>query len=60
MSAAARAKLVGAIYRRIVDEVIAVGVELAEEAKAIGLAVALPQRVAVARPARARLRVAIT
>ena len=48
----ARAKLVGAIYRRIIVEGSDfVGVELTEEAKAMGLAVALPQSVALARPA---------
>ena len=53
---AERANIVKAIYRRIVVEGDSfVGVELTEEAKAIGLAVALPQSVALARPARLEL-----
>lgn len=52
----ARAKVVGAIYRRIVVEGSRfIGVALTDEAKAIGLAVALPQSVALARPAGGRL-----
>jgi hypothetical protein len=48
--------LVGVIYRRIVVEGDRfVGVELTEEAKANGLALALPRNVAVARPARLEL-----
>ena len=53
---AERASLVRAIYRRIVVEGDRfVGVELTEEAKANGLALALPQSVALARPARLEL-----
>jgi len=49
---AARAQLVAAIYRRIIVEGNRfVGVELTDEAKANGLTVALPQSVALARPA---------
>jgi len=52
---AERANLVRAIYRRIVVEGDRfIGVELTEEAKANGLALALPQSMALARPARAR------
>ncbi len=47
-----RAQLVAAIYRRIVVEGNRfVSVELTEEAKANGLTLALPQSVALARPA---------
>ena len=49
---AARAKLVAAIYQRIIVEGNRfVGVELTAEAKANGLTVALPRSVALARPA---------
>ena len=49
-----------AIYRRIIVEGNRfVGVELTNEAQANGLAVALPQSVALARPARAKHRLAI-
>lgn len=45
-----------AIYRRIIVEGNRfVGVELTNEAQANGLAVALPQSVALARPARLEL-----
>ncbi len=51
-----RANLVRAIYRRIIVEGDRfVGVELTEEAKVNGLAFALPQSVALARPARLEL-----
>jgi hypothetical protein len=51
-----RAKLVAAVYRRIIVEGARfVGVELTEEAKAHGLALALPRIVALARPARLEL-----
>jgi len=53
---AERANLVKAVYRRIVVEGDRfVGVELTAEAKANGLAVALPQSMALARPARLEL-----
>ena len=53
---AERANLVKAIYRRIIVEGNRfVGVELTNEAQANGLAVALPQSVALARPARLEL-----
>lgn len=50
----ARAHLVARFYRRItVDDGRVVSVELTEEAKRLGLVLALPETVAMARPARA-------
>ncbi len=51
----ARAGLVARVYRRItIDDGRIVGVELTEEAKRHGLLLALPETVAMARPAGAR------
>jgi hypothetical protein len=56
----ARAQLVSQVYQRIiVEDGAIIGVELTEAAKRHGFHEALPETVIMARPARARRRVAI-